>query len=144
LLITVDRQSAAGSGLLQSRRMVPFSPEGAAPRAITVSQAPELVVHDQEVIKQLEVIPPRETALTISLHLAAPTRKTAKVRNVLRLLRGSDPNLRETYVLVTAHYDHLGLSNSEGADKTFNGANDDGSGTVSVIELASAMATVSP
>ena len=63
----------------------------------------------------------------------------AKVRNVIGMLRGSDPVLRDTYVLVTAHYDHLGLGTGSG-DQIFNGANDDGSGTVSVIELASAFA----
>jgi Zn-dependent M28 family amino/carboxypeptidase len=74
--------------------------------------------------------------------MAVPVRRTASVRNVIGLLRGSDPELRETYVLVTAHYDHLGLSSSVGDDKTYNGANDDGSGTVSVIELATALASV--
>jgi hypothetical protein len=64
---------------------------------------------------------------------AAPVR----VRNVVGVLRGSDPQLKETYVLVTAHYDHVGLKPGQG-DGIFNGANDDGSGTVSVIELAKA------
>ena len=63
------------------------------------------------------------------------------VRNVIGLLRGSDPALKDTYVLVTAHYDHLGTKAGAG-DTVFNGANDDGSGTVSVIELASALASL--
>lgn len=63
----------------------------------------------------------------------------AKVRNVAGLLRGSDPALRDSYILVTAHYDHLGVKEGTG-DQIFNGANDDGSGTVSVIELAQALA----
>jgi Zn-dependent M28 family amino/carboxypeptidase len=60
-----------------------------------------------------------------------------KVRNVVGILRGSDPALKDTYVLVTAHYDHVGMKPGQG-DGIFNGANDDGSGTVSVIELAKA------
>jgi len=60
-----------------------------------------------------------------------------KVRNVVGILRGADPALKDTYVLVTAHYDHVGLKPGQG-DGIFNGANDDGSGTVSVIELAKA------
>ena len=64
-----------------------------------------------------------------------------KVRNVIGLLRGSDSVLKETYVMVTAHYDHLGIRPGEG-DTIYNGANDDGSGTVSVIELASALASM--
>ena len=61
------------------------------------------------------------------------------VRNVAGVLRGSDPRLRDTYILVTAHYDHVGMREGSG-DQLFNGSNDDGSGTVSVIELANAFA----
>ena len=68
-----------------------------------------------------------------------------KSRNVVGLLRGSDPVLKETYVIVSAHYDHVGVrEQAEGPDKIFNGANDDGSGTVTVIELASALAQLKP
>jgi hypothetical protein len=68
---------------------------------------------------------------------AAPT-GPVKVRNVIGVLRGSDPVLRDSYVLVTAHYDHLGIQGG----KIFNGANDNGSGTVTVIELAKAFAAM--
>lgn len=69
--------------------------------------------------------------------------KPPKVRNVIGVLRGSDPKLSDTYILVTAHYDHLGIRPTvEGDDKIFNGANDDGSGTVTVMELASALASM--
>ncbi len=65
-----------------------------------------------------------------------------KSRNVLGLLRGSDPKLKDTYVVVSAHYDHLGVREGMAGDNIFNGANDDGSGTVAVIEIASALATL--
>ncbi|MGI9071857.1 MAG: M20/M25/M40 family metallo-hydrolase [Bryobacteraceae bacterium] len=71
-------------------------------------------------------------------------------RNVVGVLRGIDPELRNTYVIVSAHYDHIGTLETSGklsadkaeknGDRIFNGANDDGSGTVSVIEIASAFA----
>lgn len=64
-------------------------------------------------------------------------------QNVIGVLRGSDPALKDTYVLVTAHYDHLGIRpDLPGDDKIFNGANDDGSGTVGVIELANALSAL--
>ena len=64
-----------------------------------------------------------------------------KTSNLVGVLRGSDPVLKDTYVLVTAHYDHIGAGAAmAGTDTINNGANDDGSGTVSVIELASALA----
>jgi Peptidase family M28 len=71
-------------------------------------------------------------------------------RNVVGVLPGSDPELRNTYVIVSAHYDHIGTLDTSGnlskdkaeknGDRIFNGANDDASGTASVIEIASAFA----
>jgi hypothetical protein len=72
----------------------------------------------------------------ITLHVSAPIERSVKVRNVAGILRGSDPALRDTFVLLTAHYDHLGVG--------FDGANDDGSGTVSVVEIAGAIASMNP
>ncbi len=77
---------------------------------------------------------------TASVHIAAPHRTPATLRNVLGVLRGSDPALRDTYVLLTAHYDHLGVRADGPGDRIYNGANDDGSGTVSVMEVARALA----
>ncbi len=77
---------------------------------------------------------------TASVHIAAPHRTPATLRNVIGVLRGSDPALRDTAVLLTAHYDHLGVRADGPGDRIYNGANDDGSGTVSVMEVARALA----
>ncbi len=62
------------------------------------------------------------------------------LKNVVGVLRGTDPVLKDTYLLVTAHYDHIGIDpNLPGDDKIRNGANDDGSGTVAVISIAQAL-----
>jgi hypothetical protein len=66
-----------------------------------------------------------------------------KSRNVAAILRGSDPQLKDTYVMLSAHYDHVGLAQT-GDDKIFNGANDNASGTASVLEVASALAALHP
>lgn len=79
----------------------------------------------------------------VTLHVEPAIEKTVKVHNVAGVLRGSDPALRDTYVMLTAHYDHVGMRAS-GEDRIFNGANDDGSGTVSVMEIASALASLDP
>ena len=71
----------------------------------------------------------------------APT-EPVKVRNVIGVLRGSHPILKDSYILVTAHYDHIGIRPSQVGDKIYNGANDDASGTVSVIALAQAFAAM--
>ncbi|MEQ1933018.1 MAG: M28 family peptidase [Fimbriimonadaceae bacterium] len=73
------------------------------------------------------------------------TSTTAKVSNVIGVLRGTDPVLRDTYIIVTGHYDHLGMSTAEGeGDKIFNGANDDASGVAGVIESARALVKAKP
>ena len=57
-------------------------------------------------------------------------------RNVVALLEGSDPRLKDEWVIVSAHYDHNGAD----ATQIFNGADDNGSGTVALIEIAEAFA----
>lgn len=62
-------------------------------------------------------------------------------QNVVAILEGSDPVLRSEYVAVGAHYDHVGIGNpDQNGDKIFNGADDDGSGTVAVMAIAEALA----
>jgi hypothetical protein len=55
--------------------------------------------------------------------------------NVLAFIPGSDPELKDEVVIITAHYDHVGV-NDKG--EVYNGADDDGSGTVTALELAQA------
>ena len=57
-------------------------------------------------------------------------RHTVPDRNVLAMIEGSDPKLKAEVVIISAHYDH------EGADGAvvYNGADDDGSGTVALLE----------
>ncbi len=64
-----------------------------------------------------------------------PKTKDVKAVNVLGFLPGSD--LKDEIVVFSAHYDHLGLTSS-GTDKVNNGADDDGSGTTGVLEIAKA------
>jgi Zn-dependent M28 family amino/carboxypeptidase len=60
--------------------------------------------------------------------------------NVVGIVEGSDPSLKTEYVAMGAHIDHLGMGGN-GPDTIFNGADDDGSGTVSVLEIAHAFAS---
>jgi hypothetical protein len=72
---------------------------------------------------------------------ASAMKQENKVRaeNVLGYLEGSDPKLKSEVLVVSAHYDHEGMTTS-GTDKVFNGADDDGSGTTGVIMMAEAFA----
>lgn len=57
--------------------------------------------------------------------------------NVLAFIPGSDPILSKEVVVITAHYDHIGIDNGV----VYNGADDDGTGTVALLELAQAFMT---
>jgi aminopeptidase YwaD len=59
--------------------------------------------------------------------------------NALGILRGSDPILQQTAVLLSAHLDHLGIGQPVNGDDIYNGADDDASGTTAVLELARAL-----
>ena len=59
--------------------------------------------------------------------------------NVLGVIRGSDPVLKNEYVLVDAHYDHLGIGRPVNGDSIYNGADDDASGVTAVLEIARQM-----
>nr|WP_299000164.1 M20/M25/M40 family metallo-hydrolase [uncultured Allomuricauda sp.] len=56
--------------------------------------------------------------------------------NVLGVVEGSDPELKKEYIIIGAHYDHIGIIKIENGDAIANGANDNASGTTSVLELA--------
>ncbi|MEN8957407.1 MAG: M28 family peptidase [Flavobacteriales bacterium] len=60
--------------------------------------------------------------------------KIITTSNVLGFIEGSDKNLKNEVVVLTAHYDHLGVIEGE----VYNGADDDGTGTVALLELAEA------
>ncbi|MFL6257321.1 MAG: M28 family peptidase [Pyrinomonadaceae bacterium] len=108
---------------------------------------PLVFVHGAEAARFFDALPAGDTGAAADVRIPAPSETPVKVRNVAGLLRGSDPSLKETYVIVSAHYDHLGVrENCEPSkdDCVFNGANDDGSGTVGVVELASALSKLNP
>jgi Zn-dependent M28 family amino/carboxypeptidase len=78
-----------------------------------------------------------------SFKVGAPTPQPVQLKNVISILPGSDPALKDTYVILSAHYDHVAVGGGctpVGGDRICNGANDDGSGAVSVIEVAAALA----
>ncbi|MBC7925769.1 MAG: M20/M25/M40 family metallo-hydrolase [Bryobacteraceae bacterium] len=70
-------------------------------------------------------------------------RRNYQIRNVLGLLPGSDPVLKNTYIIVSAHYDHLGETTG-GPDSIRNGANDDASGVAAMLGVAQRLIRANP
>ena len=63
------------------------------------------------------------------------TKNGNNYKNVVAVLEGNDPVLKNQYIVIGAHYDHLGVKNG----KIYNGADDNASGSASVIEIARAL-----
>jgi hypothetical protein len=122
-----------------ARRKGGDGPEGPPPELLDEvdgNHAPVIRVRKTEARALLQGRDP----LTISVRLPRPAVHPVTLRNVAAILRGSDLKLKDQYILVTAHYDHLGRN----AKGVFYGANDNGSGTVSVIEIARGLAAMNP
>ncbi|HEU4457044.1 MAG TPA: M28 family peptidase [Longimicrobium sp.] len=68
---------------------------------------------------------------------------TARAPNVIGVVPGSDPSLRDSYVVVTAHFDHVGVGRPDAhGDSIYNGADDNASGTTALLEAAEAFASL--
>ncbi len=149
-LVIVSRDLGDATGLGTGRLIDPVNPE-ASERATTpggpnASVIGSVTVHDPRFVTLYDSLPAGPSPMTtVALHLGDPVNRPVRLRNVVGLLKGSDPALSETVVMVTAHYDHIGIRGPASTpDRIYNGANDDGSGTVSVVELATALGTLKP
>lgn len=70
------------------------------------------------------------------------TLRTVDSRNVIAKLDGSDPALRDEYVIYTAHWDHFGIGDKVNGDSIYNGAADNASGTAGLLAMAKAFAAM--
>ena len=64
----------------------------------------------------------------------------ASSRNVLSILRGSDPELSNEYIVITAHLDHVGIGEAIDGDSIYNGVMDNATGTAMMLEVARLLA----
>jgi Peptidase family M28 len=75
--------------------------------------------------------------LTVGIEMKDSVVSSQTAPNTVGILEGSDPQLKQEYLVYSAHMDHIGITPGQ-ADSINNGADDDGSGTVGVMELAEA------
>jgi Peptidase family M28/PA domain len=92
---------------------------------------------DKDLSSVSRVVPGTE----VTIHLQNSARRRGVSYNVAGLLEGSDPTLAAETIVISGHYDHDGAANTDGnAAQIWHGADDNGSGTVGVVELARAFA----
>src|SRR5574341_328867 len=83
--------------------------------------------------------------LHLTVNLARTATQSVSAPNVVGILEGSDPLLKNEYVVFSGHMDHVGVGRPDArGDSIYNGADDDASGTTAVIELAQAFARLTP
>lgn len=124
-------------------------------RLSTFLSRPRLVIDDGATLPYFMINDPEGGLAERLANANAPTAAVAtegmhsesrRSPNVLGYLEGSDPAQKDEYILLMAHYDHVGVGPSQTApaDTIFNGARDNGMGTVAVINAAKALAAQPP
>ena len=127
----------------------PSSTQAAIELSGTLSRAAEVRVFDGSPKTYLQAAADAESSMVQSfpltwsikaIRVTQHTRTTSP--NVVGVLRGSDPRLRNECVVLSAHLDHLGISEPVQGDSINNGAYDNASGTAMMLEVARAFATL--
>ena len=87
----------------------------------------------------------RPVALSAKVNVAIKQQlRSFKSHNVIGKFEGSDPKLKDEYIIYTAHWDHLGRHPELQGDQIFNGAVDNASGEAAVMGLAAAFSKLNP
>lgn len=98
-----------------------------------------LTAYRRSLIKHMRSFTPESTGFRFN-HRPYTSKVTVESENVVALLEGSDPGLNDEAVVLTAHYDHVGIGEPDSTgDRIYNGADDDGSGTVALLNIAEAL-----
>lgn len=92
-------------------------------------------IYSGKVPDSFELNPEKQLSLTIKTKV-----ETLATQNVVAVFEGSDPVLKDEYVALGAHYDHVGIGLPVNGDAIYNGADDDGSGTTALLTMAEALA----
>jgi acetylornithine deacetylase/succinyl-diaminopimelate desuccinylase-like protein len=65
--------------------------------------------------------------------------RTLEERNVAAVIPGTNPALKDEYIVITAHFDHVGIGRPVNGDSIYNGADDNAAGTASILAVASSI-----
>ncbi len=129
---------ARGSMYVEGLREARFGAALSMPIVLVSTKVGDAIFEGQSAGRDSATAFPINRTVSITAGSIAETKTT---QNVVAIWEGSDPVLKNEMVAVGAHYDHVGTNfNAPGDDKIWNGADDDGSGTVGVLAIAEALA----
>ncbi len=132
LLLLAEQKGVFSNRLRRPRLIDPAEP----PR----EEFPAVAVNDASFAAELDAARRAGRRVELSIQWSEPHRRQVTLQNVAAVIRGRDPELRDTAVMLTAHYDHIGMKAQGEGDRIFNGANDDASGVAAMIEIAETLA----
>lgn len=143
LLATWSRRLAPLANNKAAVILVRVADDSILPEAIRRMKDKPISLPPQFMISCPVVLIPAEVLLDGEVTVKAPAQKNlaTPVRNVIGVLRGSDPELARQAIIITAHLDHIGrLSGDRQGDVINNGADDNATGVTGVVMLADAFA----
>lgn len=98
------------------------------------STIPHVYMKRTEAASFAKLMETRQGNGTLRVDAPAPTMVDAK--NVAGAIEGSDPILKNEWIVISAHYDHVGVKKTQGNDSIFNGARDNAIGTTALLHAA--------
>jgi Zn-dependent M28 family amino/carboxypeptidase len=101
-----------------------------------LNESPYSIEDLKKSIEDSESLPKFELQNAIHINWMFDTTGTASARNVIGIIEGNDPEFKHEFVGIGAHFDHVGI----GPKGVYNGADDNASGTVALLEIAKAFA----
>lgn len=117
--------------IVMSMKMATALLEGEKVTAVSVANAPD--------VPAFELSPNKKVSITVAVKSERPM-----TQNVVAVWEGGDPALKNEYVALGAHYDHVGICAPGTLDPICNGADDDGSGTTALLSMAEALSHAKP
>ncbi len=81
---------------------------------------------------------------TLTLHTAAKAEKSVISYNVAGIIEGTDPVLKNEYIVLSAHFDHIGINRTNKVDSISNGARDNAMGVTALLFAAKTLSQVRP
>lgn len=114
------------------------SPSMAA-ELLGLENAAAIESYRQELIQNISDFSARELNYALT-QIPYSSDVSFETKNVLAFFEGADPMLKDEVVVMTSHYDHVGIGVPDSTgDRIYNGADDDGSGTVALLNIAHAL-----
>ncbi|MDZ7659081.1 M28 family peptidase [Fodinibius sp.] len=132
-----DKSGSSSSGFSGGYNVI--NPALAA-KLLGLNSVEEITGYRQKLVENITEFQPKELSYELT-QIPYSSTETISSQNVLAFYEGADPELKDEVVVLTSHYDHVGIGEPDSTgDRIYNGADDDGSGTIGLLNIAKAFA----